>query len=84
MAHIESILRERLGGLRPTQLEIVDESHLHAGHPVQGGSANFRLLITSPDFVGKTPLQAQRMVYSAAGDLMQVAIHSLSITTRCP
>lgn len=82
MDNTETILRERLQTLQPTQLDIIDESHLHAGHSGRGSAGNFRLLIVSPQFAGKTTLQCQRLVYAAVGDLMVEAIHSLSITTR--
>ena len=38
--------RERLEEtLNPTQLEIVDDSHLHAGHSVHCGSGHFQVHI---------------------------------------
>ena len=73
------ILEERLHTLQPSHLEIIDESHLHAGH---GSVGNYRLIIVSPLFEGKTTPQAHRLVFQAVGDLMEARIHSLSITTR--
>ena len=69
----------------PTLLELVDESHKHAGHPgaAQGGG-HFLLNIESEAFAGKTPLQRHRMIFKALGDMMQHEIHALSITARAP
>ena len=73
---IESILRKKFA---PTQLELVDEAHLHLGHGAKGG--HFRLVIASAHFVGKKPLERQRMVYEALGNLMREKVHALSM--RC-
>jgi BolA family transcriptional regulator, general stress-responsive regulator len=73
------ILNERLQSLAPTDIEIIDESHLHAGH---GSVGNYRLFINSPQFDGKSTPQAHRLVYQAVGDLLPNAIHSLSINIR--
>ena len=72
-------LQERLLTLTPSDLEIIDESHLHAGH---GSVGNYRLFINSPLFDGKSTPQIHRLVYQAVGDLLPNAIHSLSINIR--
>ena len=36
--------------LNPTELEIVDDSHLHAGHSGHGGAGHFQLHIVSEKF----------------------------------
>ncbi len=64
----------------PTRLEIVDESHLHAGHAgAQSGKGHYAISIASTTFAGKTPIAKHRMVYEALGTLMQTHIHALSI-----
>ena len=72
-------LQTRLQTLNPCDLEIIDESHLHAGH---GSVGNYRLFINSPQFEGKSTPQIHRLVYQAVGDLLPHAIHSLSINIR--
>ena len=43
---IESLLRERLSA---RHVEVIDESHLHAGHAgAAGGAGHFRALVVSP------------------------------------
>lgn len=74
-------LQERLLTLEPDTLEIIDESHLHAGH---GSVGNYRLRIGSPQFAGKNTPAVHRLVYAAVGDLLPHAIHSLSITVVRP
>jgi BolA protein len=81
-ARIEAKLRERLGA---SQVEVVDESHLHAGHAgARGGAGHFRVLIVSSRFKGLSALAAQRLVYDALSDEMGGEIHALSIRTRTP
>ncbi len=71
--------------LKPTALEIIDESHKHAGHAgSREGKAHFDVRITSPLFEGKNTLQRHRMVYDALGELMQDHIHALAIQARAP
>lgn len=75
------MIRERLeAGLRPDELEIVDESHLHVGHPgARDGRGHFRVRIVSDLFAGLPRLARHRRVYAAVGDLMQTDIHALNI-----
>jgi len=81
-ARIEAKLRQRLGA---SHVEVVDESHLHAGHAgARGGAGHFRVLIVSARFEGLTALAAQRLVYDALSDEMGGEIHALSIRTRTP
>ncbi|MCJ9713838.1 BolA family transcriptional regulator, partial [Bordetella hinzii] len=59
-----ALIRERLAPLAPSQLEISDESHLHAGHAgAQGGAGHYRVLIVSEAFAGLTPVARHRLVY---------------------
>ena len=74
-----------LAALAPTTLEIVDESHKHAGHEgARDGRGHFAVSIVSPAFEGDLPLARHRRVYAALGELMQTDIHALSIQARTP
>lgn len=73
-------IRQKLGALSPTGLDITDDSASHAGHAgAKSGGGHFFLTIVSEGFVGKTTLARHRMVYDALGDMMQREIHALSI-----
>ncbi len=76
-----TMIRERLSlALEPASLEILDESHLHAGHEgARDGRGHFRIRIASPKFEGLRPLQRHRLVYEALGDLMETDIHAAAI-----
>jgi BolA protein len=69
----------------PTALEIIDESHLHAGHAgARDGRGHFRVRIESAHFHGVATLKRHRMIYDALGSLMQTDIHALSISADTP
>lgn len=78
-------LRERLASLAPLELQIEDESHLHAGHAgAAGGGAHLRVRLVAPVFAGKSTVERHRLVYAAAGDLMRQDIHALAIRALSP
>jgi BolA family transcriptional regulator, general stress-responsive regulator len=75
-------MRRRLEeALRPTRLDLVDDSEAHRGHGGYNpaGESHFTLTIESPAFAGKTRIERQRLVYAALGDLMRERVHALSI-----
>ena len=81
-AQIESKLARELEALH---VEVVDESHLHAGHAgARGGAGHFRVVVVSGRFDGKGPVERQRLVYAALADQMGTEIHALSMRTLTP
>lgn len=79
-------LRVRLHeALAPLQLEIIDDSHRHAGHAgAADGRGHFTVYIVSERFTGVPVLRRHRLVYEAAGDMMATDIHALSIEAFAP
>ena len=79
---LERRLRESLA---PAELEIVDDSHLHAGHAgAADGRGHFTVRIVSERFADLPVVRRHRLVYEAVGDLMATDIHALSITAHAP
>ena len=77
--HIERKLRDALDA---PFVEVIDESHLHAGHAgARSGGGHFRATIVSDRFEGLSPVAAQRVVYAALQDEMGGEIHALSMKT---
>lgn len=75
-------IRQRLtAALAPTELEVVDEGHLHAGH-AGDGKGHFHVHIVSPAFAGLLPIRRHRLVYAALDGLMDHGIHALSIDAK--
>jgi BolA protein len=85
MSDREQMIRERLEtAFSPTELEIVDESHKHAGHAGARGGGHFIAHVVSEAFAGKSTIERHRMVYDAMGDLMNSEVHALSIKADTP
>lgn len=81
-----SIERKLSEGLSPTSLEVIDESHRHAGHAGAHpqGESHFRVEIVAQAFVGKSRVERQRMVYALLADELRERVHALSVVARAP
>lgn len=79
-------IRSRLEAeLAPEELEVVDDSHRHAGHAgARDGRGHFQVRILSRRFAGKRTVERHRMVYAALGSLMQTDIHALGLVALSP
>jgi BolA protein len=82
-ALISAVLRDKLSAV---DVEVIDESHLHAGHAgARGGGKHFRVTVVSAAFEGKPPIARHRLVNDALKEqLASGAIHALALTTRTP
>ena len=68
--------------LSPSQLEVLDESHAHAGHAGANGSGfgtHFRVRISSPLFTGRPRVAQHRLVYDALQDFIDQGVHAIAI-----
>jgi len=82
---VERIRAALEAALAPVALEVIDESHKHAGHEgARDGRGHFKVLVTSAAFEGLNPIARHRAVYQALGDMMVTDIHALSMTARTP
>ncbi len=85
MTTVAGRIQEKLAGLAPESLEILDESADHAGHEgARGGGGHYRLVIVSRQFAGKSVQARHRMVYDTLGAMMSGEIHALAIKAYAP
>ena len=72
--------------LSPTRLDVINESHFHAGHMGDDGTgeSHFRVEIESPRFTGLNRVARQRLVNQALAELLSTRIHALAIKARAP
>ena len=85
MSECETKMSARLAVFEPVQLEIVDESHKHAGHAgARDGGGHYVVRIVSAQFIGKNTVARHRMIYYAMGELMKREIHALTIQALAP
>ena len=82
-------MAERLRAqLKPSALEVLDESWQHQGHAGANGTGfgtHFRVRIASPLFEGKPRVARHRMVYDALQDFIdRDGVHALAIEATSP
>ncbi|OQO08653.1 hypothetical protein B0A48_06523 [Cryoendolithus antarcticus] len=88
---MEDAIRQKLGdALKPTSIEIFNDSHKHAHHKAMADSTSkethFRLFVTSEAFKSKMQPARHRMVYALLKDEIAAegGIHALQLRTRTP
>jgi len=78
----EQIHARLIHTLQATQLQVIDESHLHAGHAgasESGIGSHFRVKIASPLFTSVSRVQRHRLVYDSLQDFIDQGLHALAI-----
>ncbi|MFM7083629.1 MAG: BolA family protein [Hyphomicrobium sp.] len=70
----------------PLEMEIINESHKHAGHLSSPGSgeSHFRVVIISQVFRGISRIARHRMVLDLLADELKEGVHALSLETYAP
>jgi BolA protein len=84
---VAATIRHKLtGALAPTRLDIVDDSHRHAGHAGArpGGESHFTVTVASERFAGLGRVARQRLVYELLRDELAGPVHALSLTALTP
>ena len=86
MSVAETIRRKLTERLAPLRLDILDESHRHAGHAGARpeGETHFAVTIVSAAFVGLGRVARQRLVYQILADELATRVHALALTTLAP
>jgi len=77
-----SKLKENLAKLKPSYLDIQDDSALHAGHAGNTGGGHYTVTLVSDVFAHLPLIKRHRLVYDAIGILMETDIHALSIHAK--
>ena len=81
------IITEKLtSAFSPQSLNVVDESHLHAGHAGsrEGGQTHYRVYIVSNAFEGKSRVDRHRMINTALAAVLAGGVHALAIHAAAP
>ena len=73
-------------GLRPSRLDVINESDMHAGHWSSPGTgeSHFRVLIVSEAFAGLSRIDRHRLVNEILKDDVGGRIHALALATYAP
>ena len=78
---IEGEIRNRLhAAFQPSRLEVVNESHMHAGHAGDDGTgeSHFAVLIRADALAALGRVARHRAVHKALGDLTR-RVHAMAI-----
>lgn len=81
------LLADKLtAALSPTELQVDDDSHKHAGHAGArpGGGSHFSVRIVAGAFEGKNLVTRHRLVYAALADELAGPVHALALRTLTP
>lgn len=84
---VEAAIREKLiRVLQPTRLDVVNESHLHAGHRTSPGTgeSHFRVLVVSQAFAGKSRIERHRLINDTLAAELKGKVHALAIKAYAP
>ena len=78
---IEAALTEALS---PMSLEVIDDSHKHAGHmgARPGGETHFHIVVTSAAFEGLNRVAQQRLVNKILAEELAGPVHALSMELK--
>ena len=79
---IDATLRAAISPLH--SLQVINESHLHAGHAGAGEGSHFRVRIVAQCMAGVSRLARHRLVYDALRDVIPQGVHALAIEASGP
>jgi BolA family transcriptional regulator, general stress-responsive regulator len=86
----DSIRQKLAAAFAPQSLEVVDESHRHAGHAGatrddgSQGETHFHVRLVTAAFAGVSRVERQRRVYAVLADELKGPVHALSLTLLAP
>ena len=86
MSTRDQITKKLTAAFAPARLDVVDESHQHAGHAGSrpGGETHYRVYIVSDAFKGKTRIERHRMINQSLAAELAGGVHALAIHASAP
>lgn len=85
---LKSRIESRLSkALAPERLDVVNESHLHAGHRPEftgAGETHMRVRIVSAAFAGMSRLARHRAINDLLKDEFDAGLHALAVEAAAP
>lgn len=87
--HLSQIHTMLEAGLSPLTLQVLDESHLHAGHAhnrsrADGGITHLRVRVVADAFRGKSRVDRHRLVNALLAGEIASGLHALAIDAKTP
>lgn len=83
----ETIEAKLKGRFSPERMEVINESHQHAGHQPQfdgEGETHFRVRIISAEFDGMSRIARHRAVNDLLAEELATGVHALAVEPAAP
>lgn len=79
-------IKNSLNTLNPIHMELVDESHLHAGHSeeAKAGGTHYRLTLVSDFFTTLSRIERQQKINALLSDEFKTGLHALQMKLYSP
>jgi BolA protein len=82
---MQQTIQQKLSQQIPcTSLEVINESHHHAGHAHGADESHFRVAVVSEAFRGKGKVARHQMIYRILADELAGPLHALVIEANTP
>ncbi|MGL4405804.1 MAG: BolA family protein [Notoacmeibacter sp.] len=85
---ISASITEKLNtAFQPLHLEVINESHMHAGHQEKfdgAGETHFRVRIVTEAFTGKSRIDRHRAITGLLTEELAGELHALAIEASAP
>lgn len=73
---MESVIKQKLASLSPIHLQIINESHMHAGPATH---SHFKLVVVSDEFLNLSKVACHQKIYSLLSKELEGELHALSM-----
>jgi BolA protein len=82
----DSITQKLRDAFAPLALEVVNDSHRHAGHGGSPGTgdSHFTIKVVSASFAGRSRIERHRMINSVLAEELAGPVHALAISALAP
>jgi len=82
----DRIIAKLGAALAPQSLEVIDESHQHAGHSgwKAGGETHFRVKLVAAALTGMSRIERHRTINGLLADELKGGVHALAFEARAP
>ena len=79
---VSDIIKKKLeSAFNTSNVEVIDESHQHAGHAgaPKGGESHFAVTVVSGQFTGLSRVACHKLIYAALDEELKTGVHALRI-----
>lgn len=84
---VKQVIEARLAaGFPGAKIDVIDESHKHAGHAGARpeGETHFQVTLISPAFAGQNRVARHRAVMNLLAEELDGPVHALAISAKAP